>query len=174
MATRAEAQAKIITAYGIQNAADLVWAHDKPGRPKLARGLAMVENESFGRNVFGGEGLACPVEFREQLVTQSSYAIYKAEREDLFHRGITIGVCNGVGPTQITDRNLQIAADALGGCWIPRYSADIGFSTLHQLITELGLREGFRAYNGSGPDAEDYADRAVERTVIWEGRLARL
>jgi hypothetical protein len=174
MATRAEAQAKLITAYGIQNADAIVRAHDRPGRPKLARGLAMVENETGGRNEFGDEGLACPVEFCEQLVTQSRYAIYKAEREDLFARGIVIGVCNGVGLTQITDRALQQAADALGGCWIPQYNADVGFATLHQLIAELGVREGFRAYNGSGPAAEEYADRADERAWIWEGRLARL
>lgn len=159
---------QLITDYGIANAAAAVQASREPNRPTLARCLALLENESAGRNVFGGEEGACPPEWLEQEVTQHRYTIYKARRNN--------GMApNGVGPTQLTDPNLQEAAEHAGGCWIPLHNMQIGFSFLHQLIQREGNPQaGFQAYNGTGPQAQAYALRAIERTSIWEIRLRTL
>jgi hypothetical protein len=159
---------QLITEYGIANADAAIQASREPNRPTLPRCLALLENESAGRNIFGAEGTACPPEWYEQEVTQHRYTIYKLRR----NQGLTP---NGVGPTQLTDPSLQIAAEHAGGCWIPLHNMQVGFATLHKLIEQLGSPfEGFRAYNGTGPAAQAYALRACERTQIWEDRLEPL
>jgi hypothetical protein len=154
----------LITAYGVANAQACVEAQARPDRPILSRCLAMLENESTGRNIFGGEGTACPAEWYEQEVTEERYVVYRDRRD----RGETP---NGVGPTQITDPSLQIEAQELGGCWIPRNNMDVGFAFLHQLIEAHGPEEGFRSYNGSGPAAVAYGERAMRWAEIWHARF---
>lgn len=156
--------AQLISDYGIANADACLQATQEHNRPTLPRALALLENESAGRNIFGDEGGACPPEWLEQEVTQHRYTIYKARRD-------AGDAPNGVGPTQLTDPGLQIAAERAGGCWIPLHNMQVGFATLHQLIETSDLWEGYRRYNGSGPAADAYADRAVERARIWEDRL---
>jgi hypothetical protein len=170
-----ERRVALITDYGIDNAAACVAASHQEYRPTLARCLAMLENESGGRNIFGADpwdpgayprGAALPPEWRDSEVTQHRYTIYKERRN---------AGCqpNGVGPTQITDASLQEAAERAGGCWIPLHNMSVGFGFLHGLIEQLGsVWDGFRAYNGSGPAADAYADRALERAELWEHRLA--
>jgi hypothetical protein len=164
----------LLTDYGIANAEACVIASHQGDRPTLPRCLAMLENESGGRNIFGGDpwdpdeyprGAALPPEWSESEVTQHRYTIYKERR----NAGLQP---NGVGPTQITDPGLQELAERLGGCWIPLHNMAAGFGFLHSLIERLGSPfAGFAAYNGSGPAAENYAERATERVVIWEHRL---
>lgn len=160
--------------YLIANALDLVEVSHQPNRPTLARMLALTENETSGSrdsegrimnggvNVYGGEG-PCP-ELYEHIVTEENYQTYKEARE----RGEGN---NGVGPVQITSTGLQVLAQEKGGCWDARHSMEVGYGFLHELIQESGVWEGFRRYNGSGPEAEAYARLAVERTYIWEERL---
>jgi hypothetical protein len=155
---------RVIASYGIANAQAAVEAQAKGAKPILSQCLAMLENESTGRNVFGGEGSACPVEWYEQDVTEERYVVYRERRD----RGMTP---NGVGPTQITDPSLQIEAQELGGCWKPVHNMEVGFSFLHGLIEEHGAREGFRSYNGSGPAAIAYAERAMRWAEIWHARF---
>jgi hypothetical protein len=155
----------MISSYGMQNAQAAVEAQAHANRPILSQCLAMLENESGGRNLFGGEGSACPFEWYEQDVTEERYVVYRERRD----RGMTP---NGVGPTQITDPGLQIQAQNLGGCWKPLYNMNVGFGFLHQLMVEHGSSaEGFRAYNGSGPAAVDYRERAVRWATIWHDRF---
>jgi hypothetical protein len=172
--TQTEQLVKLITDYGVQNADAIVAAEQMPNRPTLPRCLAMIENETGGANIFGHEGLACPAEWWGKEVTQSRYTTYKLNRERLFREGVIDGVDNGVGPTQLTGRSIELEAQALGGCWIPRFNCDVGFHLLHELITAHGVGPGFRWYNGGGQiDSEDegYEQRAVERAGIWEQRL---
>lgn len=156
--------AQLINDYGIANADAIVRALEQPDRPLPARALAMLENESAGRNIFGAEGTACPAEWWEQEVTHTRYQIYARRRD----AGLTN---DGVGPTQLTDTILQQEADHRGGCWIPLHNLEVGFQLLHELITKAGEWDGFRAYNGTGPAADAYATRAIERTAIWQARL---
>lgn len=164
MTSEQEKLVKVISVYGMQNAQACVEAQDAKNRPELSQCLAMLENESGGRNIFGGEGSACPVEWYEAEVTEARYVVYRERRD----RGMTP---NGVGPTQITDPGLQIEAQELGGCWIPKHNMAVGFGFLHQLMVEHGTEGGFTAYNGSGPAAIAYGERAMRWTTIWHDRL---
>jgi hypothetical protein len=138
-------------------------AAEKQDRPTIQRCCALLLNESSGGyNIYGHEG-PCP-ELWGQPVTEQNYQVYKAAR----NRGEGN---NGVGPTQLTATGFQVEAENLGGCWNPLYNMDVGFHFLHELIERYGVWGGFRSYNGSGPAAEAYADRAVahERALIAEG-----
>lgn len=77
----------------------------------------------------------------------------------------------GVGPCQLTYGGYQDQADAIGGCWDLSPNVRIGFRVLAGLIEQNGLRNGFRAYNDSGPTAEAYADDAMGRFSTWQARL---
>jgi hypothetical protein len=172
--TRAQQQMQLITSYGIANAESCVRAAHEQDRPTLARCLALLENESGGRNVFGGEGIACPTEWREGPVTAERYAIYKHVRERLYSEGITADVDNGVGPTQLTSRGDQQIAEQLGGCWDAYHNMQAGFHILHGLILEHGVWGGYQQYNGGAElnrEDEAYANIATERAAIWEARL---
>jgi hypothetical protein len=156
----------VLDGYGIQNARACVEAQSHPCRPILSQCVALLENETGGgRNVFGGEGTACPVEWYEQPVTEERYVVYRERRD----HGMTP---NGVGPTQLTNPELQIEAQELGGCWVPVHNMNVGFSFLHQLMVEHGsAQEGFRVYNGSGPAAVAYSERAMRWATIWHDRF---
>lgn len=169
--TPAERKAKLeqlISAWGIANAADAVEAWSERGVPQLSDCLAMLENESGGRNVFGADpgGNALPRRWFDQPVTRFRYTIYKLRR----NMGFTP---NGVGPCQLTDVSEQKAAERAGGCWKPLHNMQVGFDLLHRLQLQLGRGEGFRQYNGSGPAADAYAQRALERAATWHDRFTK-
>lgn len=147
---------------GLANAADAVHASALE-RVSLAVCCAMLENESGGRNIFGADpgGDALPRQWYDQPVTREHYLLYKERRD----QGM---IPNGVGPCQLTSAGLQDAADRRGGCWIPLHNMTEGFSFLGSLIREHGEQGGFAAYNGSGPAADAYGARAVERARAWQ------
>lgn len=124
----------------------------------VASALAMLEMETGipQRNVFGcdhGEGRA----FCHQEVTK--------ERVAQLQRS---GLANGVGWTQLTYPPFVVEAQRMGGAHIPRFQMRVGFSILRDNFDRLGsIREMYRAYNGSGPDAEDYASRAIALRSKW-------
>jgi len=153
--------------WGIANAQDCVQAHSRVGG-LLSDCVALLENESGGRNIFGADpgGYALPTQWYDTPVTRYKYTIYKIRR----NMGMTP---NGVGPCQLTSTDLQKEAERLGGCWKPHYNMIVGFVFLKQLQDQYGRRNGFRSFNGSGPAAESYADRAIERSNIWHDRFVR-
>lgn len=165
--TRDQRLAKLIAAYGIQNAADCVAAHNKTGLD-LSDCLAMLENESGGRNEFGADpgGNALPRAWFDTTVTRAKYTVYKIRR----NLGMTP---NGVGPCQLTSVGLQKEAEKAGGCWKPLHNMGVGFTFLKQLQAEHGREGGFAAYNGSGPAAVAYGQRAMERAAIWHDRFLK-
>lgn len=152
-----------LTEHGFHNVDAICGSVEKHSRPTIQRACALLLNESSGGlNVYGHEG---PLpELWGQPVTEANYQLYKAARD----RGEGN---NGVGPTQITSTSYQVEAERLGGCWNPLYNMDVGFLVLHALILIHGVWGGFEHYNGSGPAAEDYANRAVanEKRLIAEG-----
>jgi|ERR671910_287175 hypothetical protein len=136
---------------------------DEAKRAKLALrfAMAMLEKETGipQRNIFGcdhGEGRA----FCHENVTE---ARVKALRSS--------GLANGVGWTQITFPAFVVEADKLGGAHKPRFQMRVGFRVLKDHMDRLGVQQGFRAYNGTGKDAEKYGRDAVKVAERWEGIL---
>lgn len=164
MTDRKKKLVDVLTAFRIDNAADVVTVAARHTGCDLSTYIALLENESGGRNVFGGEGTACPRAWYEGEVTRFRYTVYKVRRNLGFSP-------NGVGPCQLTDPDLQKQAERLGGCWKPLHNMEVGFTLLEQLVREHGLLEGARRYNGSGSAAVEYAHRLVERRSVWTSRL---
>jgi hypothetical protein len=120
---------------------------------------AFLEQESAGgANVFGHDpGWYCGA----GLVTLTKYRAYKAGRAA--HNP------QGVGPMQLTWPGFQDAADALGGCWIPRHNVTQGLRILRGFIDSGDTwHEAARRYNGS----ETYADQIDAKIARWKQLLA--
>ena len=142
----------------------------------LAACCAMVENESGGRMIWGADpwnrgayprGEALSPVLHEQPVTEENYHIYRARRNSGMQP-------QGCGITQLTSPSLQIEAEKAGGCWVPFYNCVIGFHFLRGLFVSHGSAlGGFTAYNGSGPAATAYAERAVSRTAQIQEQFNR-
>lgn len=135
----------------------------------LAAAATMLAKESGGgRNVWGSDQvvIAPGTYVKGAPVTQSAYLAYRA--------AVVAGRAGrqGCGPTQLTYGGYQDLADRAGGCWDWRANVRTGFTALAALVKAKGLRDGFRAYNGSGPAAERYAADAMARYTVWRARLA--
>jgi len=114
--------------------------------------VLMLET-SGGRNVYGHD----PTIFiGAGEVTEANYRAYKAVREQT-------GECQGVGPAQLTSASLQDEADQVGGCWQPEHNIAVAAHYLKQLLTlhADSVQAACAAYNGTGPAAELYGQRAV-------------
>lgn len=63
----------------------------------------------------------------------------------------------------LTSKGLQVQADGLGGCWQPRFNIAVGLHYVGELLAQhpLDLHAGVKAYNGSGPAADRYADHVL-------------
>jgi hypothetical protein len=158
----------VIEQYGLQNGADCLKASRAVGLD-LSYCCALLEMESGGRNIFGGDpwnpreypkGAALPVSWSETPVTRAKYTYYKLRR----NRGMQP---NGVGPCQLTSAGVQMLAEDKGGCWKPLHNMEIGFGLLKRLITINGKFMGYQEYNGSGPAAEAYARNATGLQIQW-------
>ena len=136
---------------------------------------ALLQNESSGRhdggtvsggrNVFGCDwqrtGDKPP--YCGQPVTLTRYVLLRKH-----------GKQNGVGPCQLTLFVFCDRADKIGGVHLPFPNMVTGFRILKENANREGtLREGARAYNGSGQAAEEYADRFIARREAWERKLLR-
>ena len=113
-------------------------------------GCAVLTQESGGgANVFGHDPT---IYVGAGAVTRAKYLAYRAARD-------RTGECQGVGPMQLTSRSLQDEADALGGCWQPRWNIAVGMHYLGEKLNEhpASLAAGVAAYNGSGEPAIRYA-----------------
>jgi hypothetical protein len=175
-----EHQAAVLAQHGLDNGIAAAQAFARVGARErvgfdLAACCALLVNESNGRNLWGGDpwdrgayprGIALNPTLNETTVTQLVYTTYKLRRD----AGLQP---QGCGPCQLTDASLQIEAEKLGGCWVPVHNMTVGFRFLQQLFVEhRGAFAGFSAYNGSGPAAENYAQRASGQQAEWRDWLA--
>jgi hypothetical protein len=149
---------------GTQRAAEVIELAALAGL-ELAAAATLLEKESGGgRNVYGHDGVETGGFYTKGgPVTKESYLGYREHRAQLG--------AQGVGPTQLTYPPFQDRADRQGGCWDWRVNTRVGFDILSGLIKAKGVRSGFRAYNGSGPSAEVYADDAMKKLRVWRDRL---
>jgi hypothetical protein len=143
----------------------IVAAAKRAGLP-LPLAVALVEQESTFRNVFGNDGVANPI--RKVRVTRERFLRYRAFRE----QGLG---AQGVGVTQLTFPPFQDRADALGGCWKVRNQLRVGFEVLAEHIDRHGVRGGLAAYNaGSSTSRQglEYARQVLAREAKWKAKLA--
>jgi len=115
--------------------------------------------ESYGgRNMWGGDpgGDALPTDLFEQDVTPAGWATYWANVK----RGLRT---NGCGPGQLTSEGLQEAANSIGGCWLPGPNMKVAAIFMRQLLAATGgdITLAYQHYNGSGPAAIAYGQRAA-------------
>jgi hypothetical protein len=126
---------------------------DRAGLPR-AIGLAMLERETGmpQRNIFGcdwgPQGGSPP--YCGDAVTRDRVNAMQAS-----------GKPNGVGWTQLTWPAFVQRAEDMGGAHLPKYQMRVGFGVLAALIDTHGLLAGVKAYNGTGPAADEYAHDVV-------------
>lgn len=112
-----------------------------------------------GRNIYGHDD-GMPF-WGAGHVTEGNYAEYVAQRDsfDPPH-------CQGVGPTQLTSKSRQDAADAAGGCWRPLVNMHKGFSDIAaDRARGLTWRQCWLNYSGG---KETYADQMDARLAQWK------
>lgn len=125
----------------------------------LSYALAFLEKESNrGQNLFGNDAVRNPI--KGGAVTRSRYLLYKKYR----NQGLGM---QGVGPMQLTWYEFQDKADALGGCWKPKYNMRIGFRLAADLIRRHGKFAGVARYNGTGSAANAYAHDWMTKQAKW-------
>lgn len=144
------------------------WARtiaDEAARAEIpyAVGFAAVEQESGFKNIFGHDPGGM---YPGQRVTRNKVnAMVQAIRA-----GRT---SNGVGLTQLTYPAFIYEAQNLGGAWKPRNQLRVGFKLLASLHRQHGnWHQAFKAYNGAGYAAENYARVMDVRVAKWERHLA--
>ncbi len=157
--------AAVLRANGMGLANELVQAAELE-RMDIAIAATIIAGESWGRNVFGHDNVPTGGTYTKGgAVTRDNYLAYRG-----WMRGGS-GRRQGVGPAQCTSAQYQDTADALGGCWDPVANMRSGFRGMGALMRQYGTRNGARRYNGSGPQAEKYADSFMARLATWQARL---
>jgi hypothetical protein len=154
--------ASIAAKHGLENSLRALWEARAAGiSPALA--LAMLEQESGGKNVFGHDPT---IYVGAGTVTKDKYIAYRAKRRASGNR-----LMQGAGPLQLTWWEFQDGADALGGCWVVKYNLRYGYRRLAILIKQYGTWIGVERYNGSGPNAQAYRRSVHDRYNKWHTRL---
>ena len=143
----------------------LVAAHKAAIPPSLAASVLMQET-SGGANIFGHDKNTIFAGAGE--VTKSKYLAYKKQRGPKGEGGM-----QGVGPLQLTFFTLQDEADERGGCWKPYVNMLVGYEHLADNIRRAGMHLGVKAYNGTGSDAEKYANTVLPRADEFKQVLGR-
>ena len=156
---------QVLEQNGTQRAAEVIELAALAGLELAAAATLLEKESSGGRNIFGRDAVETGGFYTKGgPVTKESYLRYREHRSELG--------AQGVGPTQLTFPPFQDRADRLGGCWDWRVNTPRRLR--HRLGSHQGqgVRNGFRAYNGSGPSAEAYADDAMKKLRVWRDRLA--
>lgn len=164
----ARTAADVLTANGIIRSPEVVELAAAAGLDLAAAATLLIKESGGGRNTWGSDNVVvAPGTYTKGTpVTQAAYLAYRA--------AVRAGRAGrqGCGPCQLTFGGYQDQADAAGGCWDWRANVTVGFGILAKSIRTLGLRNGFRAFNGTGPAAEAYATDAMTKYATWQTRLA--
>jgi hypothetical protein len=159
----------MIKAEGFSFAPAIMTEAGKEGVP-LGLALALVEQESAFRNIFGADhGPQNAVPWCHQPVTQQRV-------QELIRYVENGGISNGVGLTQLTSIDLIKQAEAEGGAHTPEAQCRVGFRLLHGLIERHGEHTGIGAYDGGEGNpptkqTEQYADDVIALRAKWHGRI---
>ena len=145
----------------------VILAESKRQGVQLALALALVEQESGFRNIFGCDGgrMIGKAPWCHQPVTRQRV-------QELIAHVSAGGTSNGVGLTQLTSIGFIRQAEALGGAHLPAAQCRVGFGLLHDLIARHGERTGIGAYNGGeGNPNLAYADSVLALRARWQARI---
>ncbi len=144
-------------------ATHLLAAQKETGLP-LSDCLALIEQESGFRNVFGHDNVRNPI--KGGKVSLWRYKAYKAYRK----RGWG---CQGVGPAQLTWYEYQDEADELGGCHKPFPNMVVGFRLMKAIQKTYGREKGAAVYNGgaANPNAT-YGREYLAKQTKWHKLVA--
>lgn len=127
----------------------------------FALGLALIQQESGYRNVFGHDPTgSIPRRWMGTKVTKMKYNYYKKRRPSLGMQG--------VGPAQLTWYATQDYADKLGGCHNPAANIRVAMQTLAANIRDNGYVKGVEKYNGTGPAAVRYSRTVRAAATRWQ------
>jgi len=143
-----------------------ILAESKRESVPLALALALVEQESGFRNIFGCDlGPKSVAPWCHQHVTRVRVQALIAHVENG-------GTSNGVGLTQLTSIDFIRQAEAEGGAHKVGPQCRVGFRILHGLIERNGERVGIGAYNGGeGNPNLDYAKSVLALRDQWQARI---
>jgi hypothetical protein len=167
--TRAQADARyvrVLTQHGCRKglARVLVSVCRQLGAP-ISLAAALVFHESGFRKVWGHDPPPNGGRWGG-WVTMLNYIAYKRRRGPGGRGGM-----QGCGETQLTWYAFQDEADRLGGCWRARPNVLVGVGHAWTLVKRNGWHAGLRAYNGTGPAAEQYARTLRSEVDAWHKRL---
>ncbi len=147
-----------LRAKGVKNALRIVieCRHRHGKVIPVSLGLALQEQESGGRNIFGAD-IGAP--FAHQPVTE------RRVRELVKHVRAG-GLSNGVGPMQLTFIGFIDEANRDGGAWLPAVNIATGLGIVAGHIKRHGVPGGLATYNAGNPQAaagKKYAKQVIER-----------
>lgn len=140
---RDNALARKLRAHGVKNSLRIVLEcrHRYAGVIPVSLGIALQEQESGGRNIFGADvgGL-----FAHEPVT-------KARVLQLVDHVNAGGISNGVGPMQLTFIGFIEEANRDGGAWKPAVNIATGLGIIAGHVKQRGVRDGLATYNAGNP-----------------------
>jgi hypothetical protein len=144
----------------------IILAESKREKVPFALALALVEQESGFKNIFGCDlGPQSTAPWCHQDVTRDRVQALIAHVEGG-------GTSNGVGVTQLTSIGFIQQAEAEGGAHTVHAQCRIGFRVLHGLIERHGERAGIGAYNGGeGNPNLNHADLVLALRDKWQARI---
>lgn len=134
----------------------------------LASAAAMIMGETAGgRMIYGHDNVSTGgIYTKGGPVTQANYRAFR-----LAQQAGKIGR-QGVGDAQLTSEEFISRAEQIGpGPWDPFCNQLAGFIGLADRQRRLGLQDGFRSYNGSGPAAVAYGLKRIGERNSWAARL---
>jgi hypothetical protein len=155
---RDAALARTLRDEGVKNALRIVieCRHRHDGVIPVSLGVALQEQESDGRNIFGADRGG---PFPHQPVTQERVLqLVKHVRAG--------GTSNGVGPLQLTFLPFIEEANRDGGAWKPSVNIATGLGIIAANVKKHGVRGGLAAYNAGNPQSTKgraYAKQVMER-----------
>ena len=143
---------------GVKNALRIVLEcrHRHSGAIPVSLGVALQEQESEGRNIFGAD-VGAP--FAHLPVT-------KERVMELVAHVRAGGTSNGVGPLQLTFLPFIEEANRDGGAWKPSVNIATGLGIIAGHIEQHGVRGGLATYNGGSPTSPKglkYAKQVMDR-----------
>lgn len=155
-----------LRANGVKNALRIVieCRHRHAGVIPVSLGVALQDQESEGRNIFGADAGA---PFPHMPVTEARVR----KLVEHVHAG---GVSNGVGPLQLTFIGFIEEANRDGGAWVPAVNIATGLGIIAGHVKQHGVRGGLAAYNAGSPrsaQGQRYAGEVMGRQERFHALL---